>query len=304
MAVAFLVLAWSADRFVAAAGGLALRLGMPMLLVGLVIVGFGTSAPELLVSALAALADNTGLAVGNAIGSNIANIALILGLAALVTPLVSALGPIRTEYLTLLAATLLVIPLLLDGRLGRLEGLILAASLPAILTWFVIRAQRGEGPAPPDTPAPGPVGPTITWLVISLCLLLVSAQMLVHSAASLARLVGVSDLVIGLSIVALGTSLPELATSVAAARRRQFAMILGNILGSNLFNLLAVLGIAVLITPTRLEPQSLIRDYGMMTLLTLLLGMLLLRGGGIGRAAGMVLLALYAGYQLLLFLLR
>lgn len=300
---AFLALAWSADRFVAAAGGLALRLGMPMVLVGLVIVGFGTSAPEMLVSALAAYADNTGLAIGNALGSNIANIALILGIAALVTPVLATLRSVRTELLTLLVVTLGIVPLLLNGQLGRLDGVLLLTTLVGILIWFTMRARRGELNVTDAVPNPGPVGRTILWLVISLCILLVSAQILVVAAANLARMAGVSDLVIGLSIVALGTSLPELATSIAAVRQRQFALVIGNILGSNLFNLLAVLGLAVAIRPTELGLIQLLRDYGVMTALTVILWLLLLTRQGIGRLSGLCLVMAYLLYQAILFAL-
>ncbi len=302
MAATFVILAWSADRFVDAAGTLALRLGMPLVLVGLVIVGFGTSAPEILVSALAALSDNTGLAVGNALGSNIANIALILGLAALLVPLTTTFAAIRLEYLALLIATLGLIPLLLDRHLGRLEGALLLILLAGILVLFVLRA-RGDGRTPVTAlPAGGRTGPTLGWLAVSLCLLLLSAHLLVWAATALARMAGVSDLVIGLSIVALGTSLPELATSIAAVRKRQFGMVLGNILGSNLFNILAVLGTAVLITPTTLASGPLVRDYGLMTALTLLLGVLLLWRGSVGRVAAAFLVLLYVSYQATLFL--
>lgn len=297
----FVALAWSADRFVGAAAALALRLGMPLVLVGILIVGFGTSAPEMMVSALAALADTTGIAVGNAIGSNIANIALILGVSAAITPIALTAASIRTELLLLLAVSVLIIPLLLDGRLGHLDGALMLGGLVAVMTWLVVRGREADIEV--DAPEPGTdtMGRILLWLSASLAILLVSAQLLVTSASALARMAGISDLVIGLSIVALGTSLPELATSIAAVRRRQFAMILGNILGSNLFNLLAVLGLAVLIRPTALDGQSLLRDYGTMLALTLALAVLLLWRQRIGRLIAVVFMASYAAYQLLLF---
>lgn len=301
----FLVLAWSADRFVAAAGNLALRLGMAPVLVGLVIVGFGTSAPEILVSALAALGGNTGLAVGNALGSNIANITLILGCAALIAPLLVEGREVRRELAALVIATALVPLLLLDGTLGRWEGLALLIGLVVVMAWL-IRASPNEPATVPDDglpeAAPAPLLRTLAWGTGSLLLLLASAQGLVWSAVELAVLAGVSDLVIGLTIVALGTSLPELATAIAAARRRQYAMVLGNILGSNLFNLLAVMGTAAMIHPAELPGAVLYRDYGLMGALTAIVTLAVLLRGTVGRLLGLLLLACYPAYQLVVFL--
>ncbi len=301
----FLVLAWSADRFVAAAGNLALRLGMAPVLVGLVIIGFGTSAPEILVSALAALGGNTGLAIGNALGSNIANIALILGCAALITPLLVEGREIRRELAALVLATALVPLLLLDGTLGRWEGLFLLLGLALAFIWLIC-ASLSDPPAMlnDDLPqaAPARLPKTLAWGGGSLILLLGSAQVLVWSAVQLAQLAGVSDLVIGLTIVALGTSLPELATAVAAARRRQYAMVLGNILGSNLFNLLAVMGTAAMIHPAVLPGAVLYRDYALMGALTLLVTLAVAIRGRIGRGLGLLLVACYPVYQLVVFM--
>lgn len=303
----FVVLAWSADRFVYGAGGLARSLGMSPLLVGLVIVGFGTSAPELLISALAAAAGNTGLAAGNALGSNIANVALILGITALLIPLVTTLRESRRELLALICATLLVPLLLLDGRLDRIDGWILLVGLLLVVGWLAHANIRENGKTdtpdgtvldevPPALPLPTALG----WIAGSLILLLVSARLLVWAAVQLALAAGISDLVIGLSIVAVGTSLPELATAIAAARQRQFGMVLGNILGSNLFNLLGVLGLAAAIRPAILPAEVLYRDYLFMALLTFLLAWLAARGG-VGRGMAALLLLVYAGYQVLLF---
>lgn len=306
----FLLLAWSADRFVYGAGGLARHLGMSPLLVGLLIVGFGTSAPELLISAIAAAADNTALAVGNALGSNVANIALIMGLTAVLIPLTLTFRDTRRELIALLAATALTPLLLLDGRLHRIDGWLLLAALLIVVGWLArasIREYRGtEGneidPELIDELPPALAVPTaLGWIAIGLTLLLVSARILVWAAVELATAAGVSELVIGLTIVAAGTSLPELATAIAAARRRHFGMVLGNVVGSNLFNLLGVLGVAAVIRPAAILPEVLYRDYVFMASLTLLLGWLTWKHGRAGRLWGVGLLLAYAGYQLLLF---
>ncbi|MCC5856787.1 MAG: calcium/sodium antiporter [Ectothiorhodospiraceae bacterium] len=303
----FLILAWSADRFVAAAGNLALRLGMAPVLVGLVIIGFGTSAPEILVSGLAALGGNTGLAIGNALGSNVANIALILSCAALVAPLLVEGREVRRELTALFITTALAPLLLLDGGLGRIDGLILLMALGLVMVWLV-RASLREPAAIHDDdlpePSPAPLARTLAWGVGSLLLLLASAQGLVWSAVTLATLAGVSDLIIGLTIVALGTSLPELATAIAAARRRLYSMVLGNILGSNLFNLLAVMGIAAMIRPAELPAAVLYRDYGLMAALTLTVTLAVVFRNRIGRPLAVVLLVSYPLYQLALFTWR
>ncbi|MCC5810266.1 MAG: calcium/sodium antiporter [Ectothiorhodospiraceae bacterium] len=302
----FLSLAWSADRFVLSAGKLALRLGMAPVLVGLVIIGFGTSAPEILVSALASMNGNTGLAVGNALGSNVANIALILACAGLITPLLVRERDVRRELIALAVATLLVPLLLLDGILGRLEGALLIGGLLGVLAWL-IHASLNDPAAVPTEELPETAGerlpPVLLWIAGSLLVLLASAQLLVWSAVELATLAGVSDLVIGLTIVALGTSLPELATAISAARRREYALVLGNILGSNLFNLLAVLGTAALIHPAVLPAEVLYRDYAVMAALTLIVTLGIALRGRIGRPLALLLLATYPIYQVLVFTL-
>ncbi len=305
--ICFLVLAWSADRFVLASSKLALRLGMAPVMVGLVIIGFGTSAPEIMVSALAALNGNTGLAVGNALGSNIANIALILACAGLITPLLVREREVRRELVALMAVTLAVPLLLLNGTLGRWEGAVLIGGLLAVLIWLT-RASLADPEAVPTDEVPETgnerLATTLLWITGSLIVLLISAQALVWAAVELATLAGVSDLAIGLTVVALGTSLPELATAIAAARRRQYALVLGNILGSNLFNLLAVLGTAALIHPALLPPEVLFRDYATMAALTLIVALGITLRGRIGRPMALLLLAAYPIYQVLVFTLQ
>lgn len=309
----FAVLAWSADRFVYGAGGFARKLGMSPLLVGLVIVGFGTSAPELLVSALTATAGNSGLAVGNALGSNIANIALILALTAAFIPLVSRPEVTQRELVALIAVTLLTPLLLLDGQLGALDGWLLLCTLVVTVAWLTRTSLAGsraektalssaetEAEADPDIPPPLPIPVALGWILGGLALLLISARTLVWASVELATAAGVSDLVIGLSIVAVGTSLPELATAIAAARQRQHDMVLGNILGSNLFNLLGVLGVVGAINPTALSGSVLLRDYLLMAALTLFLAWLVVRRHGMSRWVAVMLLLVYAGYQTLI----
>ena len=296
---AFAVLAWSADRFADAAARLSLRSGLSMTLVGVVVVGFGTSTPEILVSALAAIDNRPELAVGNAIGSNIANVALILGVTALIIPMVGKSESVRSAYTMVALASVILVPLISDGRLLRGEGLVLLALLIPALVWL-IRSGSPQNIAVEETAViearrERPLR-LAAWLLVALLALLFSAHLLVQTASTLARLVGISELVIGLTIVAVGTSLPELATTLAAARRQRFGLAIGNILGSNLFNLLAVLGLAAAITPVTLDRLALLRDVGMMNLLLVLLGVLLWRQR-IGRPAAGLLLIAYAAWQ-------
>ncbi len=304
--VGLILLAVSADRFVYGAAALAQGLGVTPVLIGLTIVAFGTSTPEVLVSLLAGLQDAPALAVGNAIGSNIANLGLVLGITALIAPVVAGRGLVRRELPLMLLVTLGVLLLLLDGRLTRPEGVIMLAGLVALVFWMV-RAARGQGadsdsttglePGTPPAAAPGGLPAALAWMTGSLIVLLASSQALVLGATELAGQLGVSELMIGLTLVAIGTSLPELATSVAAARRGHTAMALGNIVGSNLFNLLAVLAVPALVAPLTLEPGVLGRDYPVMLALTVaVLVAVRLGGGHIRRWHGGLLLLGFSGY--------
>lgn len=304
-------LTWSADRFVVGASGLARGLGVSPLLIGLTIVAFGTSAPEIFVAVLAALQGNPGLAIGNAIGSNIANIGLVLGASALVAPLLVRSAILRREFPVLLLVTLLGFVLILDGTLGRIDGALLLAGMVALIAWLLIGAKRGQ--IEPDrlgvdmeeaVPTPSSLSRSLGLLVVGLLLLLLSSQALVWGAVEIAGALGISDLVIGLTIVAIGTSLPELATSITAAWKGENELAIGNILGSNLFNLLAVLAIPGVIAPGALENAVLIRDYPAMVVLTLLLFFLALgrrkAPGTVRRGEGALLLTLFAAYLVLL----
>ena len=311
------VLVWSADRFVDGAVGVARFCGMSTLLIGMVIVGFGTSAPEMVVSALSALQGNPELALGNAYGSNIANIALILGVTALVMPLAVKRTVLKKDLPVLLAVTLLSIGLAIDGDVSRLDGIILLLVFFGVMGYDIWKECRNSSlrhpernevepkdPDPTTSEKPAGLGKSAFWLLLGLLLLVASSRALVWGAVEIARSLGVSDLVIGLTIVAVGTSLPELASSIAAARRGEDDLAVGNIIGSNLFNTLTVVGIASVIAPMgNIENAVLTRDMPLMTLLTLSLLALGFRRNGdgrINRIAGGLLLAVYVGYLALL----
>ena len=309
--VSLLMLVWSADRFVEGSAAAARHFGMPPLLIGMVIVGFGTSAPEMIVSALAALQGNPSLAFGNAYGSNITNIALILGLTALISPIAVHSAVLRKELPILLGVTGLAAWQLLDGELSRIDAWILLTVFGGLIAWTIMQGRRQRADALGVEVVKELATSTLSlrqsllWLVIGLVVLIVSSRILVWGAIQIAHSYGVSDLIIGLTIVALGTSLPELASSVIAARKGEHDIALGNILGSNLFNTLAVVGIAAAIHPTTVAPEILSRDVLTMTILTVLLFVFCfgLRGPGrINRLEGVVLLACYIGYTSFLFM--
>ncbi|KJS02022.1 MAG: calcium/sodium:proton antiporter [Desulfobulbaceae bacterium BRH_c16a] len=309
--VSLVMLVWSADRFVEGSAASARHFGMPPLLIGMVIVGFGTSAPEMIVSALAAMQGNPSLAFGNAYGSNITNIALILGLTALISPIAVHSGVLRKELPILLVVTGLAAFQLLDGELSRLDAWGLLAVFGGLVAWTVFQGLRQRADAlglevVKELDAHTiPLRQSLLWLVIGLVLLIVSSRILVWGAVEIAHGYGVSDLIIGLTIVALGTSLPELASSVIAARKGEHDIALGNILGSNLFNTLAVVGIAAAIHPATVAPEVLSRDVLTMTILTFLLFTFCFgfRGPGrINRLEGTVLLVGYIGYTAFLIM--
>jgi cation:H+ antiporter len=306
------LLVWSADRFVDGAAAAAKHFGMPTLLIGIVIIGFGTSAPEMVVSALAAIDGNPGLALGNGYGSNIANIAVILGLVAVMSPITVRSGILRKEMPLLFAITLFAAVQLLDGELSRIDGYLLLLVFFAVMGWQIHSGLRQRSDImltemAAETEAefvshPMPLGKAVFWLLLGLVLLIVSSRILVWGAVSIAQSLGVSDLVIGLTIVAIGTSLPELASSIAAVRKNEHDLALGNVLGSNLFNTLAVVGIAATIHPLEVDSVILYRDWAVMAGLTLALfvmGYSFKKGrpGRINRFEGAILLAVYIGYM-------
>ena len=304
----FALLVWSADRFVDGAASTAKHLGMPSLLIGILIVGFGTSAPEMVVSAIAAYEGNPGLALGNAIGSNIVNIALILGITAIVAPIAVNSKIVKKEIPLLLLIVLFTGYLLLDNTLTLFEGVILLAGFFALVLWSVFAAFRSRGDSFEDQMdielnediMSLKVG--IMWLVFGLILLIASSRLLVWGAVGVANSFGVSDLIIGLTIVALGTSLPELAASVMAARKGEHDIAIGNVVGSNMFNLLAVIGIAVIIAPMNSIPLEVLqRDWTIMLLLTIALFVMAYgfkgRNGRINRVEGTILILCYVAYN-------
>jgi cation:H+ antiporter len=300
------LLVWSADRFVEGAVTTARHLGMPALLIGMVVVGFGTSAPEMVVSALASLQGNPGIALGNAYGSNIANIALILGLTALISPIVVHSQVLRKELPVLTAVSLLAAAQLWDGHLSRLDAVVLLGVFAALMGWSILQGLRersdnlGVEMEQELATHAMPLPRALVWLVVGLALLIVSSRILVWGAVSIAQGLGVSDLVIGLTIVAVGTSLPELASSLIAVRKGEHDLALGNVIGSNLFNTLAVVGIAGAIHPLDVPPEVLTRDMAVMGALTLSLFVIGYgfrgRQGRINRVEGAVLLTVFLGY--------
>ncbi|HHW7520606.1 calcium/sodium antiporter [Mannheimia haemolytica] len=309
-----MILVWSADRFVEGAASTARHFGMPPLLIGIVVIGFGTSAPEMLVSASSALSGSPGIALGNAYGSNITNIALILGLTAIIKPLSVNSDVLKKELPILLAVTLLSAYLVYDANVTQLDAIILLAVFFVYMAWTIITTMKSKNDALSldvdaelTNSAKMGLGKSILWLIIGLVSLVISSQFLVWGAVEVAKFFGVSDLVIGLTIVAVGTSLPELASSIAAARKGEVDLALGNIIGSNLFNTLAVVGIAGAIEPMQVSAEVFSRDVLMMSALTFLLfifGINLYRrteGGRINRLEGLLLFAAYVGYNFYLF---
>lgn len=309
IAAGLTLLVWSADRFVEGSAITASHFGMPPLLVGMVVVGFGTSAPEMVVSALAATQGNPGLALGNAYGSNITNIALILGITAVISPIAVHSQVMRKELPILALVTLFAIWQLLDGNLSRMDAGGLLLLFAVLLGWSIWTGMKkpqdalaGEVSAELVEHAM-PIRKAVFWLVAGLILLIISSRILVWGAVDLATAFGVSDLIIGLTIVAIGTSLPELASSVIAARKGEHDLALGNILGSNLFNTLAVVGIAGMIAPMEVAGEVLVRDLPVMAGLTFALFILGygFRGPGrINRVEGALLMSAFVAYTLYL----
>ena len=304
-----LLLIWSADRFVDGAAATARHFGMPQLLIGIVIIGFGTSAPEMIVSALSALNGNPGIALGNAYGSNITNIGLILGLTALVLPLAVNSQVLKQELPVLIFVTALSAFLIMDGDVLRLDAWILLGIFFIYMGWTIFTGLRNRDDSLVHDVKEElqeqeymSLAKALMWVVIGLALLIGSSQLLVWGAVEIARYFGVSDLVVGLTIVAVGTSLPELASSIAAARKNEVDLAVGNIIGSNLFNTLAVVGLAGAIAPMQIEQEVFTRDMPVMSVLTVLL---LVFGfgkkGQINRVKGLILLLAYIGYNFYLF---
>lgn len=305
-----ILLTYSADRFILGAASVARVLGAPPLLIGITIVGIGTSAPEVLVSLSASLSGAPSIAVGNAIGSNITNLALVLGITALITPLAVASGILKRELPLVLLVSVLTLLICANLVLSRVEGVLLLLGFVGVLGWMISLARNGATDDPMvaeltehQDDARLPKRKAWMWVVFGMIMLPASAQLLVWGASEIARTFGIPDLVIGLTIVALGTSLPELAASVVSALRNEPEMALGNVLGSNLFNLLLVLGLPGLIAAPILDPEVLTRDMPVMlglTVATLVMAYGWRGQGRISRLEGLILLAAFFGYQLIL----
>lgn len=306
----FILLVLSADRFVHGAAGLARNFGLSPLVIGLTIVAFGTSAPEILVTGIAAWQGNTGIGVGNAIGSNIANVGMVIGATAILLPLSVQSETMRREFPILFAIMLVALVLLVDGTLSIVDGAILMGGMVILTYWLVTLGRRSRVTDPigneyeEEIPKGMPTRKAVLLLVIGLVVLLASSELVVWAAVGLAQEFGVSDLVIGLTIIAIGTSLPELATSIVSAIKKEHDIAIGNILGSNMFNLLAVLSLPGLMGPQAVEPAVLTRDMPFMIALTLVLFAMSYgfgRAGTVGRFKGLLLFTAFIAYQLNLY---
>lgn len=305
------LLVWSSDKFVLGASATAGALGVSPLMIGLTIVGFGTSAPEMLVSAVSAWNGNPDLAVGNALGSNIANIALILGASALIAPMVISSRIVKKEMPILFAVMLLVLYLMLDLNLTRADGIILIVAMFSVMGWIVFEGLRKRDSKEQleeqfeDEFDSLPLNKALGWVLIGLVLLVISSRIMVWGAVNIAEMLGISDLIIGLSIVAIGTSLPELGATFACMKKQEYDIAIGNVLGSNIFNSLGVLGIASVIEPTNIDTLVLYRDQVLQFALILALfwvaGQWKLGRGRVSRRTGILFLAVFIGYQSLLF---
>jgi len=306
--VGFVAVVWGADRFVYGAAGLASNWGVSRVVIGLTVVAFGTSAPEMLVSGMAAAAGSVEMGIGNAIGSNITNVTLVLGASAMVGTLGIHSRLLVREIPILFLAMAVSWWFLWDGNLSRAEGLVLMAGLIAMLAWLSVEGakERSDTPDPvfaeDDVPDSLPTGKAVLSFVIGLIFLLIGSRVLVWGAVELALSLGVSELVVGLTLVALGTSLPELAASVAASRRGEQDIAVGNVVGSNIFNLLGVLALPGIIAPGTVSRSVVVRDFPIMLGATLLLlFMALNEANEIGPKRGLILIVVFVIYFVTLF---
>jgi len=295
----FALLIYSADRFVAGASAIASHFGVSSLLIGVTVVGFGTSAPEIFIALIASLDDSPALAVGNAIGSNIANIGLILGSTALLTAIPIAREKVRDEVLMLLAATVLACAVLIDGKLTMIDGVLLVIGFVVFVLWAIWQAKRQPGDEGEELPDDMSTGKAWLTLLVAMAILIGSSRLLVWGATTIATAIGVSELIIGLTIVAIGSSLPELAASIAAAKRGKSEMALGNVIGSNIFNTLAVLCVPALVAGAQLQPAVLQRDLPVMVAFTAAMLYIVLRKNHLlSRLEGGLLVAAFAAYMI------
>ncbi|HNP36998.1 MAG TPA: calcium/sodium antiporter [Woeseiaceae bacterium] len=300
------LLIWGADRFVHGAAGGARCLGVAPLLIGLTVVAFATSAPEIMVSVLAAARDQAGLAIGNAIGSNIVNIGLVLGCTAMVRPIELRSLTLRREMPALLAVSLLTVSLFLDSYLSRVDGFVLLTGLVIVLVWMARLGLRSAANDPmagdydAEIPKDVSLKMAAVWLLIGLIALLAGAHLLVGGSIDIARALGISEVVIGITLVALGTSLPELAVSVVSVIKNEYGLAIGNIVGSNIFNMLAVIGVAAAIRPVGIDQSVLSLHIFVMVAFTLVLYAMTYDTDGkssLSRLEGFALVAAYVAYN-------
>lgn len=302
-----IVLVWSADRFVEGSASLASYFGMPPLMIGMVIVGFGTSAPEMVVSTLASFQGNPGIALGNAYGSNIANIALILGVTAIISPIYVKSTILKKELPILTVITAISAWLISDFSISFIDAVVLLLLFTGLMSWTIIQGLNNKKDAltkdmEEEIPSEKePLNKSVINLIIGLVLLIGSSRLLVWGAVEVAQAFGVTDMIIGLTIVAIGTSLPELASSIIAAKKGEHELALGNVIGSNLFNTLGVVGLAGIIHPFPVEAATMHRDMILMGALTLSLFIICYgfrgRPGRINRFEGAFLLTVYISYS-------
>jgi cation:H+ antiporter len=301
----FVLLVWGADKFVIGASATAKKLGVPPLVIGMTVVGFATSAPEIFVSVTAAIQGVAGIAIGNAIGSNIANLGLVLAATALTRPIPVTSETIRRETAFLTGMSGLAFALFVNDDLSRADGLALLTGLGLFLYWTVTLGVRGSGADPleaeyaAEIPADVALPQAGLWLTVGFIVLLAGANVLVWGGENIARALGVSDLLIGVTIVAIGTSLPELAVGIVSARKGEYGLALGNVIGSNLFNLLAVVGLAATISPMRIDPAVAELHYSVMMMFTVAVLFLAYNyfGKGLSRPAGALLLGGFFAYH-------
>ena len=298
-------LVWSADRFVMGASATAHNYGVSPLIIGMIIVGFGTSAPEIFVGAISAIGGNPGMAVGNALGFNIVNVGLVVGLAALITPLTVESNILKREFPLLFVVTGATYWVMSDNVLSRVDGILLLVGTAAMVGWLFKLSISDNQKDPLATefeselPAHMSTGRGLLWTVVGLVILVGSSHALVWGAVNVAQTFGVSDFIIGLTIIAIGTSLPEVAVSITAALKKEHDIVIGNIIGSNMFNLLAVLGVASTIEPSTLLPEVLNRDFPVMAAFTVALFVMaygFTGKGRINRLEATLLLSAYFGY--------
>ncbi|MDX8395938.1 MAG: calcium/sodium antiporter [Mariprofundaceae bacterium] len=303
------LLVWSADHFVNGAASIARNLRVPPMVVGLTIVSLGTSLPEMIVAAIAAMNGHRDLGIGNVLGSNIANIGLVLGITALIIPLIVKSITLRREIPVLFLVTSFAFALMADGILSFADGLILVIGLLLVITWMVrIGLKDRHDPLIEELAESMPdqmnMKKSFFWFIAGLILLIVSSRLVVWGAVEIAHYFGISDLIIGLTIVAIGTSLPELVASIASALKNEADLALGNIIGSNIFNLLAVLAMPALIHPGHFAPEALLRDFPIMIVFTIALFAVAfgLKLGKVNRFDGSLLITGFTAYLYLLYL--